>query len=177
VHLAALGFNGFLQGGVKLQAEPGNEPRVNGDIRIDEGTFRAFSQDLEIERGNFTFSSSPIDNPGINVKATRAIDDVVVGVNALGTARDLTVSTFSSPGMSENDRISYLVTGKPAREGAKLSLNRQVYKNLTVGVAVDTHTGERSFVSRYRIHRLLHTEVSSSARSSAMDFFYTLERK
>lgn len=175
VHIAALGLDGFVRGEVTLRARPGKPLRATGDVRIDEGTFRAYSQDLEIERALFSFASSPIDNPGLNVRATRAIDDVVVGVNALGTARKVTITTFSTPGMSENDRISYLVTGKPASEGAKLSLNRQLAKNLSVGVSLDTHTGERAFVTRYRLLRTLYSEVSSSARSSTLDLFYTVE--
>ena len=175
VHIAALGLDGFLRGEFAVRAKPGKPLRATGDVRIDEGTFRAFSQDLEIERALFSFTNSPIDNPGINVRATRTIDDVVVGVNALGTARKLNVTTFSTPGMSENDRISYLVTGKPASEGAKLSLNRQLAKNLSVGVSLDTNTGERAFVTRYRILRTLYTEVSSSAISSTLDLFYTVE--
>ena len=177
VHVAALGLNAFVRGEVSLRANPGKPLRAHGDVRIDEGTFRAYSQELEIERGIFTYTNSPIDNPGINVRATRSIEEVMVGVNAVGTARQLTISTFSSPGMSENDRISYLVTGKPTGQGATLALNREVYKNLSLGVTLDTRTGERAFVTRYRIHRTLHTEVSSSARSSTLDLFYTLERR
>jgi autotransporter translocation and assembly factor TamB len=85
------------------------------------------------------------------------------------------VKTFSSPSMSENDRISYLVAGKPAREGASLSLEREIAKDLSVGVRVDTKTGESAFITRYRILRTLYAEVGSSARSSSLDLFYTLE--
>jgi translocation and assembly module TamB len=177
VHLAALGLDAFVRGELALRGLPGRPLRATGDLRMDDGIFRAYGQRLEIERGLFSYAKSPLDNPGVNVRAVRSIGDVEVGVNALGTARETTVTTFSSPAMSENDRISYLVTGKPAREGASLSLDRQVAKNLTVGVSVDTHTGERAFLSRYRLHRTLHTEVSSSARSSALDLFYTVERK
>jgi translocation and assembly module TamB len=177
VHVSALGFNGFVGGELRLRGNTGQPLQATGDVRIDQGTFRAYGQRLNIERGLFSYTNSPIDNPGINVKATREIGDVIVGVNALGTARRTTVTTFSSPSMSENDRISYLVVGKPAREGASLSLDREVAKNLSVGINVDTKTGESAFVTRYRILRTLHTEVGSSARSSTLDLFYTIERE
>jgi translocation and assembly module TamB len=175
VQVSALGFDGYIGGQLKLRGDTGEALRATGDIRIDEGTFRAYGQRLEIERGLISYTNSPIDNPGINVRATRQIGDVVVGVNALGTARRTTVSTFSSPAMSENDRISYLVAGKPAREGASVSLEREIAKDLTVGVNVDTKTGESSFVTRYRILRTLYVEVGSSVRSSSLDLFYSIE--
>ncbi len=176
VHLSALGFRGFVGGELNLRANAQQALLATGDVRIDEGTYRTFGQRMEIERGLFSYANSPIDNPGVNLKATRDIGEVTVGVNALGTARRISVSTFSSPPMSENDRISYLLTGKPASgTGANVSLERQVARNLSVGVNVDTHTGESAFVTRYRILRTLHTEVGSSARSSTLDLFYTIE--
>ncbi len=177
VHLSALGFSGFVAGEVNLRATAREALLATGDVRIDQGTYRVFGQRLEIERGLFSYTNSPLDNPGVNVKATRAIGEVIVGVNALGTARKITVTTFSSPSMSENDRISYLLTGKPANQGATVSLERQVARNLSVGVNVDTKSGESAFVTRYRILRTLHTEVGSSARSSTFDLFYTIERE
>ena len=177
VHLAALGLDAFLRGELALRARPGNPLRATGDLRLFDGIFRAYGQRLEIERGLFSFAKSPLDNPGVNVRAVRTISDVEVGVNALGTVKEMIVTTFSSPAMSENDRISYLVTGKPAREGASLSLDRQIAKNLTVGVSVDTDTGDRAFLTRYRLSRTFYSEVSSSARSSALDLFYTVEIK
>jgi translocation and assembly module TamB len=175
VQVSALGFDGYIGGQLRLRGDTGEALRATGDIRIDEGTFRAYGQRLEIERGLISYTNSPIDNPGINVRATRQIGDVMVGANALGTARRITVSTFSSPAMSENDRISYLVAGKPAREGASVSLEREIAKDLTVGVSVDTKTGDSSFITRYRILRTLYLEVGSSTRSSSLDLFYNVE--
>ncbi len=175
VQVSALGFDGYIDGKLRLRGKPSRELLATGDVRVKEGTFRAYGQRLEIERGLISYANSPVDNPGINIRATRQIGDVLVGADALGTARRLTVKTFSSPSMSENDRISYLVAGKPAREGASLSLEREIAKNLTVGLKVDTKTGESSFVTRYRILRTLYVEVGSSARSSSLDLFYTLE--
>ncbi len=175
VQVSALGFDGYIGGQLKLRGDTGEALRATGDIRIEEGTFRAYGQRLEIERGLISYTNSPIDNPGINVRATRQIGDVLVGANALGTARRITVSTFSSPAMSENDRISYLVAGKPAREGASVSLEREIAKDLTVGVSVDTKTGDSSFITRYRILRTLYLEVGSGTRSSSLDLFYNVE--
>ena len=175
VHVSALGLNALLSGEVALRAEPRQPVLASGDIRINEGTFRAFNQNLEITRGIISYARSPIDNPGLNLQATRSIGEVVVGVNALGTARRTTVTTFSSPAMSEHDRLSYLLTGSAAGEGASLSLNRQIDKNISLGISVDTQTGESAFVTRYRINRNFHSEVTSGANSSALDLFFTVE--
>jgi translocation and assembly module TamB len=176
-HVAALGLHALLRGEVTLRGNPHQQLLASGDIRIDNGTFRAYSQDLEIERGIISYTNSPLDNPGLNVRAIRTIGDVVVGVNALGTARRTTITTFSIPSMAESDRIAYLVTGSAAGRGAKLSLDRQIRSDISVGVAVDTRTRESSFVTRYRINRSFHTEMTSRASGSALDLFYTIERE
>ncbi len=177
VRVSALGLDATFGGELRLHSNAGEPLLGTGDIRILEGNYRAYSQDLEIVRGIISYTNSPLDNPGLNIQATRTIGDVIVGINALGTARRTNITTFSTPSMSENNRISYLVTGAPSDEGAKLSFNRQVSKKISVGVTVDTETGERALVTRYRINRRLHTEVTSKAESSALDLFYTIERE
>jgi len=175
VHLAAMGLDAYLEGALEVSAEPGADILASGEIRIIEGTYRAYSQDLTIERGLISYVGGAIDNPGIDIRAIRKIDDVVVGVNAFGAAEKPKVSTFSSPAMASREVISYLVTGKPTDAGANLSLGRQITDKLSVQVSNDTSTGETAFRTRYRINRSIHLEGTSTSEGSAGDIFYNFE--
>ena len=113
IHFVGFGLDAFFEGELNSKAKPNEALSVAGDINIDQGTYRAYGQDLTIERGIISFAGGPPSNPGINLRATRQIDEVIVGINAIGAIKKPRITTFSTPAMSENDVISYLLIGKP----------------------------------------------------------------
>jgi translocation and assembly module TamB len=88
-----------------------------GRIGVSKGTYKAYGQDLTIERGFVLFADSPVENPGLDVRAVREIEEVIAGVRVGGTLKSPKIDLFSSPTMGESDIISYLLTGRPAGEG------------------------------------------------------------
>jgi translocation and assembly module TamB len=115
-------FDGFglrakLIGSLMVIDEPQRPVIGRGRIGVSEGTFRAYGQDLSIERGFALFVDSPVDNPGLDVKAIREIDEVTAGVQVSGTLKSPEIELFSSPSMSESNALSYLLTGRAAGEG------------------------------------------------------------
>ncbi|MEN8141207.1 MAG: translocation/assembly module TamB domain-containing protein [Thermodesulfobacteriota bacterium] len=176
VHVAAAGLNAFFAGAVKISAKPGEEFRASGEVQVKDGSYRAYNQDLTIERGLISYAGGALDNPGLDIRASRGVDQVVVGVDVIGTAKRPKLTTFSTPAMATNDVISYLVTGKPSNQGANLAIGRQISDRLSIGVGTDTDSGESQFTSRYRLNRHIQVETSSSSRSNAGDITYTFER-
>jgi len=61
------------------------------------------------------FAGTPVENPGLDIRATRGFPDqnVTVGLQVRGTAARPELSVFSSPAMEQSDALSYLVAGKP----------------------------------------------------------------
>ena len=178
VHFVGFGLNAFIDGQLTVMAEPGEQMLGSGEIRIEQGTFRAYGQDLDIEKGIVSFPGGPINKPGINIRATRTIGEVIAGINAIGPADKPRLTTFSTPPMAERDVISYLLIGAPASgagEGAKLSVGRQINSKLSVAVGTDTKTGDAEFITRYRINRKIHAEITTGSQSNAADLFYTIE--
>jgi translocation and assembly module TamB len=76
-----------------------------------DGTYAAYGQKLVIERGQLVFAG-PIDNPRLDIEATRPNLDVRVGVAVVGTVLNPRVRLFSEPDMSEPDKLSWLVLGR-----------------------------------------------------------------
>ncbi|MEJ2694747.1 MAG: translocation/assembly module TamB domain-containing protein, partial [Candidatus Thiodiazotropha sp.] len=115
-------FDGFgLRGrltGTLLVIDEAKRPVIGrGRIGISEGTYRAYGQDLKIERGYVLYVDNPVDNPGLDVRAVREIEEVTAGVVVSGTLKSPTVGLFSSPAMDDSDVMSYLLTGRPAGTG------------------------------------------------------------
>ena len=176
VHFTGFGLNAFIDGQLSITAEPEEQLLGSGEFHIRQGSYRAYGQDLQIEKGVISFPGGPLTQPGINMRASRSIGDVVAGISAIGPAATPRITTYSRPPMSESQILSYIITGSsPSTGGAKLSIGRQINNTLSVSVGTDTKTGESEFVARYRLNRKIHVETSTGSSSNAADIFYTTE--
>jgi translocation and assembly module TamB len=116
-------FSGFamsidLEGGLEVQQHVPDLPACRGDVRIREGFYRAYGQDLDIERGVLSFVG-PVDDPALDIKASRETPDgVIAGVIITGSALTPTIRVYSEPAMSETQAISYLLTGRSLDAGS-----------------------------------------------------------
>jgi translocation and assembly module TamB len=112
-------FQGRPEGSILAIDEPGQATLASGELEVKEGIYRAYGQDLKIDRGKLVFGGGPIENPGLDLRATRTADDgTIAGVNISGTAEKPIVTLFTNPAMSENDALSYIMFGKPASEAS-----------------------------------------------------------
>ncbi len=108
------GLDAGLRGELRLSA-PQGRLRVDGSVRTVDGTYRAYRQRLNIERGVLTFNG-PVDNPQLDIEAIRPNLDVRVGVAVTGTVLVPRARLFSDPDMSDADKLSWLLRGR-ASEG------------------------------------------------------------
>ena len=93
-----------------------------GRIQSSDGTFQAYGQKLQIEKGELTFNG-PIDNPYFNLRASRHIkaEDIDVGMKITGLADALEFTLFSTPTMEMPEMLSYLVRGRSLDAGTENS--------------------------------------------------------
>jgi translocation and assembly module TamB len=89
---------------------------TDGFLTIHDGSYDLYGQILEIETGRLIFNG-PMDNPGIDFRIVREVDDVTVGLNVSGTLVRPTSNVFSNPPMSDTEAFSYLLLGR-SLEGA-----------------------------------------------------------
>ena len=118
-----MGLDGKLQrpagGAANVPAAP---PPARARSTVG-GTYRAYGQNLDIEQGQLLFASTPMDNPGLNIRAVRRLNPNAtidegqqVGLYISGTAQRPVLTVFSNPVMEQSDALSYLITGKPLSE-------------------------------------------------------------
>ncbi|MEI7036596.1 translocation/assembly module TamB domain-containing protein [Fulvimonas yonginensis] len=118
-HLKGKGLDGRLTGTLTVIEQPGRTTRGQGQIGVS-GTYSAYGQDLHIEQGKLLFAGTPIDNPGLDLRAVRKLNPNAtidegqeVGLLVSGTAQRPVLTVFSNPPMEQSDALSYLITGKP----------------------------------------------------------------
>lgn len=114
VNLSAFGLKTRLNGELRVQQQQIN-PTVRGEVTLQDGTFRAYGQDLLIRQGKMTFSG-PADQPFLNVEAIRnpanMEDDVIAGIRVTGPADEPVISIFSEPSKPQANALSYLIMGR-----------------------------------------------------------------
>ena len=110
LRLKGRGLSTRLQGDLKLTS-PGGKLALNGAVRTVGGNYDAYGQKLTIDRGVVTFVG-PIENPRLDIEATRPKTDIRVGVTVSGTAQSPRIRLFSEPDLPEVDKLSWLVLGR-----------------------------------------------------------------
>ncbi|MDP1595039.1 MAG: translocation/assembly module TamB domain-containing protein [Gallionella sp.] len=104
------GLDAQLGGALKLSAANGASPISRGSVRVTRGSYSAYGQRLEIERGILNFQG-PLDNPSLNILAWRKNQTVEAGVALTGTAQSPRVNLVSSPDVPDSKKLSWLVLG------------------------------------------------------------------
>lgn len=125
VKLEGFGLTGTVSGDLRVRDRPGRDTNASGSLNVG-GRYKAYGQDLDITRGRLSFAQSPLDNPGLDIRAERRIEDVTVGIRVTGTAAAPVLSLWSQPSLDQADVLSYLVLGRPvraARGGESQQLN------------------------------------------------------
>ncbi|GAB2685228.1 autotransporter assembly complex protein TamB [Aliiglaciecola aliphaticivorans] len=114
VKLEAFGLKTDLRGTLELK-QTNQKLTGNGSLSLINGTYKAYGQDLVIQKGNILFSG-PMDNPRIDIKAirdeTQTEDNVIAGVKVTGAAEQPSVEIFSEPTMVQSEALSYLLLGR-----------------------------------------------------------------
>ncbi|MBK8018277.1 MAG: translocation/assembly module TamB domain-containing protein [Betaproteobacteria bacterium] len=107
------GVDARLVGAVQFTTAADGTLTARGDINVARGTYEAYGQKLDIDRGALHFVG-PYDNPGLDIRALRKDTQVQAGVEILGTARHPRVRLVSVPEVTDAEKLSWLVLGRPA---------------------------------------------------------------
>jgi translocation and assembly module TamB len=101
---------------IRSSAVPGAPPRVTGEVRTDEGRYRAWGQMLDVETGLIRFNG-PYNNPSLDILALRPNISVRAGVQVTGSAQAPRVKLYSDPDLPDAEKLSWVVLGRNATAG------------------------------------------------------------
>ena len=115
------GIDAYLRGKLHVQSRADGVIVARGAIETANGTYRAFGQKLDIERGRLLFDG-PIDNPALDILALRKNLQVEAGVEVSGTARTPQVRLTSRPPVPDAEKLSWLVLGRASPDASSADL-------------------------------------------------------
>lgn len=105
------GVDARVSGLVRVAASPSQSFSASGALKVEEGKYLAYGQNLTITHGLVTFQG-PLDNPALDVLAVRKNLPVEVGVKVSGTALAPRIAVTSDTAMGETEKLSWLVLGR-----------------------------------------------------------------
>lgn len=127
------GIDAQIFGETKLAQTPGSELSAYGQLSILKGSYKAYGQMLTIQKDSTLNFNRQIDNPQLNITASKKIKVspeymtlpsyqpyLIAGAQITGTADEPYIRLFSIPsGVSQQDILSYLIFGFPQSQLSK----------------------------------------------------------
>ncbi|HBC56971.1 MAG TPA: hypothetical protein DCZ03_07395 [Gammaproteobacteria bacterium] len=107
------GLNTFLSGYLRIYGDLLQLTRASGQLNLVQGKYKAYGQDLTIERGQLYFSGKEINRPNISIRAVRQVENVKAGILANGPIQEPTLEIFSEPELPQTEALAYLILGRP----------------------------------------------------------------
>jgi translocation and assembly module TamB len=111
VTLESFGLSGRLSGSLNLVTTPDGTSRGTGELGVAEGKYAALGRRLDIERGRLIFSGGLLNDPGVEIRATKEFPDVRAGVNVRGSLREPRMTFFSEPTLPQSQVVSLILAG------------------------------------------------------------------
>jgi translocation and assembly module TamB len=178
VQLNAFGLKSKIKGALTVKQLPQHIMTAQGSLHLDDGTFRAYGQDLSIDNGSIFYTGGNINNPGLQLSASRQISQTQVGINVTGTANKPKISTFSdNTRLESKDIVSMILTGQRIDnlDKAKIYAGKEITKDLSVGVNAGIGDDGSEFITRYRLTDDIHLEGTSGTSKSSANIIHTFE--
>jgi translocation and assembly module TamB len=115
VNVSGFGLNARLEGELDITQRAEATPLAYGELGLASGELEVYGRTLFIEQGKLLFMGS-VDNPALDIRAIREVEDMRVGVQINGTARNMRSTLFSTPTLPEGDILAVMITGRPIAE-------------------------------------------------------------
>lgn len=116
IQFNAMGLKTALGGGLRFRQKPEQNMITQGEIRLVNGRFKAYGQNLVIRSGKLLFNGD-VTEPYVMAEAIRdpaTMEDtsVTVGVKINAPINAISAQVFSEPELPDTDKLSYLLRGR-----------------------------------------------------------------
>lgn len=183
VEVKAAAANTDIDGALDLEWQGDPIPLASGELRLEDGSVRAYGQNLEITRGLVLFEGGTAADPRLDIRATRTIfgDPRVkaAGVAISGSANNPRVSLYTDPSTNEEKALTYLVTGSnfdhANGEGA-LSLGIYLLPKLLVSYGFGLFENGNVASARYELSDHWSVQAQSGARDTGADITWSIDK-
>ncbi|HKK57386.1 translocation/assembly module TamB domain-containing protein [Marinobacter sp.] len=134
-------FNGFeVTGNLEGTLRIGNDMDTRGTLRLMNGRYEAYGQELELRRARLLFTG-PLSEPYLDIEAIRRVDTVIAGIRLTGPVSAPQTEVFSEPEMPQTDALSYLVLGRPPQSQSQSQGEEGQIRNAAIALGLNRASG------------------------------------
>ena len=112
VQVKAQGFEGKLEGAIRVIKGLDGPINGAGELFVRKGVYAMYGQKLTIDPGRVIFTGGPIDEPALDIRATRKVDNILAGARIQGPLKQPVTTLYSEPSLPQDQILSYLVLGR-----------------------------------------------------------------
>jgi translocation and assembly module TamB len=177
------GLETLLAGQLRVQTGAAGDFIAKGTVRTERGTYTAYGQKLDLERGSLIFAG-PVDNPAIDIRAMRKMPAVHAGVEVAGTLKSPFIRVVSDPPMPEHEALSWLLLGEAPGDtkGSELAVPGSVAKTVgldSIGMRGGGATGNQAITFGKRLSEDIYVvyEQGLGATVNVLKVEYSLSRR
>ncbi|HSB25458.1 MAG TPA: translocation/assembly module TamB domain-containing protein, partial [Burkholderiaceae bacterium] len=95
VRVMTSNIDAYVEGDVFVHDTPAKPTTASGELRVTRGIYRAYGKDLDIDRGRLIFTGGAVDDPEVDLRAVRRVENVTAGIQARGRLQKPEVTLFS----------------------------------------------------------------------------------
>ncbi len=145
VRLSAMGLNARMTGELAVKkALEDRDVTGEGQINLEEGRADLFGHRFIVTKAQTIFHGS-IADPRLDVEVIAdpedIEDEVTAGVRVTGTASDPRIALFSSPAMSDNEVLSYILYGHGLDKNNSFNQESTNSSQMLLGLGLGPTTG------------------------------------
>lgn len=133
VHLKAGKLEATVVGQLALRKQPTGLLSARGRLETTSGGVSSYGESLKLAHGYLSFDG-PIDNPAVDVLATRTVGNYEVGLAISGYFSALDTRLHSSPQVDDATALTMLVTGRPPTQTTTADL--QQVQSAAIGLGI-----------------------------------------
>jgi len=111
VTFSGFGMSARVDGNLNVQQYENGTDLTYGELNIADGSYEMYGQKLKIRQGKLLFFGA-YDNPALDIRAVREVENVTAGVLMNGTLKSINSQLFSTPALADSEIIAILATGK-----------------------------------------------------------------
>jgi len=180
VNLDAFGLSGRITGTVRTHSAPREPALASGQLEIGDGTYSAYTRELDVERGRLLFTGGPVTDPGIDLRASRELPGYIVGVIVRGRLRKPELTLYSEPPLPQTQIASMLIVGRTLDslqdrdERNALVLGKYLSPRLYISYGISLVDKINTLKMRYTVGDRWVVAVESGL-ASAIDIEYHIE--
>ena len=112
VAVDTFGVKGFLDGSLNVNAKPNRPITALGSLSLRDTSVAFEGVSLQLSEGRIFYQGGPIDNPGLDIRASRTVDNVEAGIHLTGSVDDMNIKLFSDTPMEDSTILSWLLAGQ-----------------------------------------------------------------